>query len=168
MQACLINAKILLEFGSVFGYWYLRRWRLPSCVKHATFYPKSQYGEWITDIWRKENVPRAEKKLFYTDKIDLPSSSTVIGLVHLGLLGLKLPEELRLIGLPFKLCLSSGLGVLCPWGLVVLRLKWFCDLWLCSAPNCKQIKYRHERSTTALVLVTLKQTSNQYHRKIEL
>ena len=62
----------------------------------------------------KRNVPRAERKLFYTDKIDLPSSSTVIGLVHLGLLGLKLPEELRLIGLPFKLCLSSGLGVLCP------------------------------------------------------
>lgn len=54
------------------------------------------------------------KSYFYTDKIDLPSSSTVIGLVHLGLLGLKLPEELRLIGLPFKLCLSSGLGVLCP------------------------------------------------------
>lgn len=44
---------------------------------------------------------------------NIPSSSTVIGLSHVGLLGLKLPDELRLMGLPLKLCLSTGLQVLC-------------------------------------------------------
>ena len=49
---------------------------------------------------------------------NIPSSSIVRGLLQDGLLGLELPDELRLTGLQLTLCLSTGLDVLCPMGLL--------------------------------------------------
>ena len=104
--------------------------------------------------------------------------------MHVGLLGLKLPDELRLIGLPLKLCLSTGLHVLCatelsgpwpmvpiglgvlwPWGLPVLWLIWLCDLpkWLCVYVGPKQITVCHSESLSYIQLALV---SSKHHKTI--